>query len=111
VQAEVEMWLEKWLSCDRDERPNSAIDSLSCCEVSIYPNIKKLLKILSTLPVSTASPERTFSSLRRLKSYLRSTMSNSRLSGLALLNIHRNIEVKPESVLKAMAAKRSYLVL
>lgn len=111
LKGEIEMWLEKWLSTDAKERPTSAIESLTKCETSNYPNVKKLLKILSTLPISTATPERTFSTLRRLKTYLRNTMTNSRLSGLALLNIHRELEVNPESVLNSIAAKRSYLVL
>ena len=37
-----------------------------------------------TLGVSTAMAERSFSSLRRIKTYLRSTMTNDRLSNLAL---------------------------
>jgi hypothetical protein len=33
-----------------------------------------LLKILCTLPISTATPERMFSNLKRVKTYLRNTM-------------------------------------
>ncbi|KAH8025227.1 hypothetical protein HPB51_005423 [Rhipicephalus microplus] len=58
-----------------------------------------LLSILATLPVSTSTPERTFSTLRRLKSYLRNHMNNDRLTGLALLSIHRELQVTPEQVL------------
>ena len=39
-----------------------------------------------SLPISTA--ERSFSSLRRLKTYLRSNMTDSRLNNLFLLHIH-----------------------
>ncbi|KYQ53435.1 hypothetical protein ALC60_00008, partial [Trachymyrmex zeteki] len=42
-----------------------------------------------SLPVTTAIIERFFSTLRRVKTWLRSTMSESRLSGLCMLNIHR----------------------
>ncbi|MGH0134772.1 UNVERIFIED_CONTAM: hypothetical protein FKN15_005167 [Acipenser sinensis] len=45
------------------------------------------------MPVSTASVERSFSCLRRLKTCLRSTMCQEKLTGLALLNIHRDMEV------------------
>ncbi|KAH8033540.1 hypothetical protein HPB51_013617 [Rhipicephalus microplus] len=58
-----------------------------------------LLSILATLPVSTSTPERTFFTLRRLKSYLRNRMNNDRLAGLALLSIHRELQVTPEQVL------------
>ena len=44
-----------------------------------------------TLDVSSASAERSFSSFRRLKTYLRSTMTEERLTNLALLYIERDI--------------------
>ncbi|XP_053381948.1 52 kDa repressor of the inhibitor of the protein kinase-like [Mercenaria mercenaria] len=59
----------------------------------LYPNIHVVLKILLTMPVSTASAERSFSSLRRLKTYLRNTMTEERLTGLALMHIHRNHQI------------------
>ena len=45
------------------------------------------------LPQSTSSsapPERSFSCLRRLKTYLRSTMGQERLNHLLMLNIHQD---------------------
>jgi hypothetical protein len=50
--------------------------------------VLKLLKIFYTIPVTTSSAERTFSALRRLKTYLRSTMSQPRLNHMMLLYIH-----------------------
>ena len=44
-----------------------------------------------TLPVSSATAERSFSRLKLIKSYLRSTMSESRLTNLALLSIEREL--------------------
>ena len=49
-------------------------------------------KIFATLPVSSATAERSFSALKYLKSYLRSTMSEDRLNGLALAYIHRDLD-------------------
>jgi hypothetical protein len=49
------------------------------------------LKILAILPLLTASVERSFLTLRRLKTYLRNSTSKNRLVGLALLNSRRNI--------------------
>lgn len=51
--------------------------------------VLKLLKIFYTIPVTTSSAERTFSALRRLKTYLRSTMSQLRLNYMMLLYIHK----------------------
>ena len=50
--------------------------------------IDKALKIYFTFPVTTATAERSFSSLRRLKTYLRSTMTQSRLNNLFILYVH-----------------------
>lgn len=41
----------------------------------IYPNIYIVIRILLTIPVSTASAERSFSKLKLIKKYLRNTMS------------------------------------
>jgi len=54
--------------------PKTGIDALTECNSEIYPNINLLLKILCTLPVSTTTPERMFSALKRVKTYLRNTM-------------------------------------
>jgi len=56
--------------------------------VNFFPNVKAVLGILATLPVSTATAERSFSTLKRIKTYLWNSMGHSRLSGLALLSIH-----------------------
>ena len=47
------------------------------------------------LPVTSCEAERSFSALRRIKNYLRSTMTEERLTGLALLNIHGYSPVIP----------------
>ena len=56
-----------------------------------FPNIYFALKLLGTLPITTCECERSFSSLRSIKTWDRSTKMNGRLNGLALLFIHREI--------------------
>ena len=51
--------------------------------------IKKLLHIYLTIPLTSATAERSFSLLRRLKNYLRSTMTQNRLNHLLLLHVHK----------------------
>ena len=41
----------------------------------IYPNLYITIRIMLTIPVSTASADRSFSKLKLIKTYLRSTMS------------------------------------
>nr|CAI5844809.1 unnamed protein product [Callosobruchus analis] len=103
LDAELRLWYQKFMKIDGSSveppaTPKCAIDALNACNAAIYPNIFTLLKIFATIPISTATAERTFSTLRRLKSYLRNTMSENRLNGLANLNIHRWIQVDTNEV-------------
>ncbi|EZA54577.1 Zinc finger MYM-type protein, partial [Ooceraea biroi] len=59
--------------------------------IESYPNINVALRIFLTLPVSIASCERSFSKLKLIKNYLRSTMGQERLSSLSILSIEHNI--------------------
>ena len=53
--------------------------------------VYKLLRILLTIPITSATAERAFSALRRLKNYLRSTMTQPRLNNMMLLHIHKDL--------------------
>lgn len=64
----------------------------------MYAILSKLLQIFITLPVATASGERSFSTLRRIKTYLRNTTGQIRLNGLSMLNIHRDIIITPKEI-------------
>lgn len=58
---------------------------------NMIPEYVKLLRLLLTIPVSTCTAERSFSALRRLKTYTRATMNQDRLNHVALLNIHSDL--------------------
>lgn len=60
----------------------------------VFPNMWVALRIAVTLPVTVASAERSFSKLKLLKTYLRSTMSQERLNGLALMSINQEVSSK-----------------
>ena len=53
--------------------------------------VDKLLKLYLTFPVTTSTAERSFSSLRHIKTFLRSTMTSCRLNNLFLLYVHQDI--------------------
>ena len=56
-----------------------------------FPNTCIAYRILLTLPVTIASTERSFSKLKLIKSYLKSTMSKEKLSGLVILSIENEM--------------------
>ena len=56
----------------------------------LYAEISNLISLLLVIPASSATAERSFSCLRRLKTYLRSTMGEERLNHLLLLNVHQD---------------------
>ena len=96
IVSELECWQMKWQQQLREHGQCSLPDSPSQTlrhVTSMYPNIRALVSILCTLPVTTCSAERFFSSLKRIKTAFRSSMTTTRLTGLALLTVHRDIPV------------------
>ena len=65
----------------------------------LFPETIKLANLLTVIPASSATAERSFSCLRRLKTWLRSTMSQSRLNSIAILHAHRDIEPIVEDII------------
>ena len=76
---------------------NSPINVLNYIKrLESFPNACIAFKILLTIPVTVASAERSFSKLKLIKSYLRSTMSQKRLRGLTILSIEKEMLVELE---------------
>ncbi|XP_060870008.1 52 kDa repressor of the inhibitor of the protein kinase-like [Metopolophium dirhodum] len=101
LRGELNLWKQFWKN--KPEKADSSMEAFKYA--SMFPNIKCLLTILSVIPITTASAERSFSSLKRIKTYLRSTMSQERFNGLAMLHINKDIQVKPGEVLDVFAKK------
>ncbi|XP_057662499.1 uncharacterized protein LOC130897582 [Diorhabda carinulata] len=53
----------------------------------LFTNLRIALRIMLTIPLIVASAERSFSKLKLIKTYLRSTMSQERLNALAIISI------------------------
>lgn len=62
----------------------------------VYSELYKLVKLVLTLPSTTAGVERSFSALKRINTYLRATQGQTRLSNLGILSIEKELllEVK-----------------
>ena len=57
----------------------------------VFENIEILVRLILVVPPTSASAERSFSCVRRLHTWLRSTTSEARLTHLAVLHIHRAV--------------------
>ncbi len=56
-----------------------------------YTEVENLVRLLLVSPASSAEAERSFSALRRLNTYLRSTMTQQRLNSLAVCHVHQEL--------------------
>ena len=54
-----------------------------------YSQIVIILKLILVLPASNCTSERSFSAMKRIKTYLRTTMSQKRLNWLMILHVHK----------------------
>ena len=90
--------LQKW-----KKRTHNAESSLEDCirqTKDVLPNLHTVFVVFLTMPVSMVSAERSFSALKRLKTYLRNTTGQERMTALALLHIHSQKTVDIEQILR-----------
>ena len=91
LSTEFRRWKTEYSLAPLDNRPNTLEGALQSCDKD-FPNIFFTLYSFM-LPVTTCETERSNSQLKLLKTYLRSTITEKRLSSLALIKIHRDIVV------------------
>ncbi|XP_049795036.1 52 kDa repressor of the inhibitor of the protein kinase-like [Schistocerca nitens] len=104
MEGELKLWKKKWV--DESKRPETVTEALKNCDKQFFPNVYVLLKIFGTIPVTTSTPERSFSTLRRIKIYLRNTMGQVRLNELALANIHKERYMEIENLIDIFSKKK-----
>ena len=85
------------------ERPSVCADALKVCDSHIFPNIYVLLKIACIIPVTSCECERNASVIRQLHNHMRCTMSEERLTSLALMHIHYKHEYDLDGVVDLFA--------
>ena len=97
---EVNRWRYHW-SIREPTNPllQTLVETLDVANATFYTGIYVAEKTLSTYPVSACTAECSFSSMKRLKTPLRNTMTDHRLSSLTILRIHKEKEINVESVL------------
>ena len=99
--------VNQFTSCDQSKLPSSPLQVPSQCDEEVFPNIFRLLKIVATLPVTTCQPERSFSALRRLKKFLRTTTREDRFNGVASIHIQRKVNIVLNFVMEEFARRQN----
>ena len=92
-ESELFRWSNHWKK--QEAMPDESVASIiaSHADGIFFPNIRELLKILAVLPLGSTEAERSFSCLRKLHAWLRSTMTTNRLSDLSVIAMHGNTMV------------------
>ena len=108
LEAELDLWETYWLE-SKDCLPDNISSTLKRIPFNGFNNIKVSLRILGTSPVTTCTCERSFSAMRRLKTYTRSTMVSERLNGIALMHVHQEIVPDIEKVIDLFSTKNRIL--
>ena len=86
--------------CDRKCQPETIVSWLKRCSKHMNPNLSVLLKLAAALPVTLCECKRSFSALQRLRTWLRASMTTDRLSSLAIISIHRGVQVDYKRAVK-----------
>ena len=108
LDAELSSWHTYWESYT-GPCPSNIITTLKSVKFVGFENIKIILRILATLPITSCECERSISALRTLKDYKRSTMVEERLNGLAMMKIHQEIVPNVEKVINKFATGNTRL--
>ena len=79
--------------------PDFYLKSINCIkEIIVKDELKdvlaevfNLIQLICTIPSTSASAERSFSTMKRIKTFIRSSQSEDRLSSLALISIEKKL--------------------
>ena len=66
----------------------------------LYPNITAAMTVLAVIPITMCECERSVSTLRILKTYIRTTMGQDRLNGLALMHVHYSMNLEVDVIVE-----------
>jgi len=105
VEQEFSGWKWKWQSSEAEHTPQNCADTLKVCNESQYPNMFILLKITCVIPVTSCICERSFSALRRLDNYMRSSITQEHFTSLALMHIHYDTQIDTNHVIDLFCKK------
>ena len=108
LEAELDLWETYWLE-SKDCLPDNISRTLKCIPFNGFNSIKVCLRILGTSLVTTCTCKWSFSAMRRVKTYARSTMVSERLNGIALMYVHQEIVHDIEKIIDLFSTKNRRL--
>jgi hAT family C-terminal dimerisation region len=91
--------LFKDTKCSTVEEVVAVVEAKKGC-INVLGEVDKLVHLFLIIPGSSATAQRSFSTTRRLKTYLRTTMTAARHSSVVLLHTQRHYtdELLPENI-------------
>ena len=57
----------------------------------LFSQVEKLFRLLLVCPATSCDAERTFSAVRRLKTWLRSNLKQSRINSIPICHVHKDM--------------------
>ncbi|XP_011403413.1 PREDICTED: zinc finger MYM-type protein 1-like [Amphimedon queenslandica] len=67
------------------------LQNLSTFEKELLSEVIVLMKLILVMPATNSTSERSFSAMRRIKTYLKSTMTQEQLNSLIVLHAHNDL--------------------
>jgi hAT family C-terminal dimerisation region len=89
LATQLDMYRQQGWKCQSIDDFTQQLRNMEGATRNLFSDVERLLRLLLTVSCSNAEAERSFSCLRRLKTYLRSTMGQDRLNNIALLHVHQ----------------------
>uniref|UniRef100_H2PA02 Uncharacterized protein n=1 Tax=Pongo abelii TaxID=9601 RepID=H2PA02_PONAB len=110
LSAKLHCWRIKWKHRGKDiELPSTIYEALHLPDIKFFPNVYALPKVLCILPVMKVENERYENGRKRLKAYLRNTLTDQSSSNLTLLkmncDIKHNLELMVDTYVKLYTSK------
>lgn len=114
VQLGVQLSMFKATATDTSS-VKACIDSFKALHLDVQKmlsSVRSLVSLMIVIPSSNASSERSFSLVRRLKTYVRSTMTQRRLNNLCIITTYQELvsEMEDEDIMKEFVNRKSYRI-
>ena len=108
ISQELRLWMQHWAN-EKDKLVNvrDTLKRLSSHGLSekLYPNIAVILRVLLTIPATSASVKCANSALKFVNNVCRSKMSEDRLNSLILMYVHKDIKLDYNDIIDMYARR------